>query len=442
MPKLLILHGMNLNNMGDTAIVKATITRLQEIIPNVEITLISNAQIETKQKIPGVKILKNIIVIDRIKSKYFIFRLIAFVLKNLLIPLSMFGYFFWALVYRIFKMNISFFMNEEKRRTLKEYLEADVIISRGGGFLNDVDIGLIGNRFIINASIEKTFLFHLYSVFFAVLLKKKTVIYGQSIGPFKNKLNAYLTRLVLNKVYLITVRERTSKKWLKKIGVNVPKVYVTADEAFLLQPASTERVDEILSLEGIKRDNGPLIGVNVRKWFILDTNNPRGEYKRYVKTMTECINYLIEKLNAMVIFIAQSPADIDVGREIHQLVRKREKVKIMDLYLPEEMKGIIGKTDLFIGTHMHSSILSISIGVPTIVISYSNLHKTGSIIKMVGLEGQMLSIKGLKTSDLISKINDTLATKEELHKKIAHRVKKVQKRARFNAKLIKSVIEN
>ena len=444
MPKILILHGMNPHNMGDTAIVKATIARLQEIIPNAEITLVSNAQTVTKQKITGVKILKNIIVTGRIESKneYFIFRWIAHMLDNLLLPLSMFGYFFWALVYRIFKMDVSFFINEEKRRTLKEYLEADVVISRGGGFLNDVDISLIGNRFIINAFIERTFLFHLYSIFFAVLLKKKTVIYGQSIGPFKNKLNAYLTKLVLNKVDLITVRDRTSKKWLKKIGVNAPKVYVTADEAFLFQPASGERVDEILSNEGIKRDPSPLIGVNVRKWFSLDSNNPAGEYKRYVKAMAECINYLIEKLNATVIFIPQSPGEADTGAEkdISQMIGKQEKLKIINSYPPEEMKGIIGKMDLFIGTHMHSSIFSLSMNVPSIIIAYSHLHKTEDIIKMVGMEKWMLSIKGLESVNLISKINEAFATKNELQKELASNLKNIQKRSMLNAELNKSMI--
>lgn len=444
LPNILILHGMNIGNKGDTAIVKATIARLKAIIPNAEITLLSNTRSEAKQKIPGAKVQENIIVYNNgCRSKYFITRLTLQLLVNLQIFFYMCGYSFWALVYRISTMNMFFLIGKEKQKTLQEYIRADVIISRGGGFLTDADISITGHGRLLNSIItEWTFLFHLYSVFFAVLMGKRTVIYAQSIGPFKSRLNAYLTKFVLNKVDIIMVRERISKEWLKKIDVNRLKIYVTADEAFLLEPTTNERVEEILFKEGIKRNNTLLIGVNVRKWFVPDSKNPLSDYKRYIKAVTDCVNYLTEALNAMVIFIPQSPGDIDVGQEIYLSIRKKGKVKCMNSYSPDEMKGIIGKMDLFIGTHMHSSIFALSMCIPTIVISYSYLHKTMGIMKMMGLEEQTLSIKDLGAPALILKINDTLSMKDELCRKIAYNLEKIQKRAELNAKLVKSIIEN
>ncbi|NIN03283.1 MAG: polysaccharide pyruvyl transferase, partial [Hydrotalea flava] len=69
-----------------------------------------------------------------------------------------------------------------------------------------------------------------------------------------------------------------------------------------------------------------------------------------------------------------------------------------------ELKGIIGRCDLFIGARMHSNIASISMHVPTVALAWS--HKYHGIMKMVEQEKYVCDIRTTTFNELVSKIND------------------------------------
>ena len=62
---------------------------------------------------------------------------------------------------------------------------------------------------------------------------------------------------------------RRFQGFLRDIGIR-KEVYLTADPALILEPASTERGREILKSEGIDIENiNSIVGISVRPWFMI-----------------------------------------------------------------------------------------------------------------------------------------------------------------------------
>lgn len=337
---------------------------------------------------------------------------------------------FWAMLYK-FGLNVD---RSICGKRLQEYYNSDVIINTGGDALTDD----------YNAS-----LMHLSNLLFAVLLNKPVIICAESIGPFKSTFNRFIARYTLNRVDLITLREEHSLKHLQKLGINKPQIYVTADVAFILEPVSNQRIQEILAKEEIKK-NRPLIGISVSKiissYGFSDQKSEKRKYEEYIKLMATIVDYSIENYNVTIVFVPHVilPWSDDrlVADDIYGLLKnKKNVVSIKNEYTPEELKGVIGQCDLFIGARMHACIASTSMLVPTIAIAYS--HKTKGIIgKMLKCEKFVIDINDL-TYDLLSlKIKDAWANREKIKTELEINIPVIREKARLNGKLIKKLLDD
>lgn len=320
-------------------------------------------------------------------------------------------------------------------KKLQEYCNADIILNTGGDVLTE-DYGFTFS--------------HFSNLLFAILLDKPVIICAESIGPFRNGWTLCIVRYVLNGVKLITVREERSLKHLQEIGVNKPPIYVTADVAFMLEPPPDQRIKEILTKEGID-ESMPRIGISASKiisnYGFPELKSREDKYNEYVKLMSKVINYLVETLNATIVFVphviglGEDNDDRTVADDICKSIKNKDKIiSIKEEYTPEELKGIIGQCDLFIGARMHATIASTSMHVPTVAIAYSD--KTQGIIgKMLEQERYVLDIKDLSYDKLILKIYNAWMNRDEIKKNLEIKIPEIKEKAMLNGKLIKEVVD-
>jgi len=337
----------------------------------------------------------------------------------------------WAMLHR-FGVNVN---RSICGKRLQEYYDADIVLNTSGDVLTeDYDCPLS----------------HFVNLLFAILLDKPVVICAESLGPYKKRWNKFIARFVFNRAKLITQREERSLKHLQEIGVNKPPIYVTADVAFTLEPSSNERIKEILAKEGIM-DCMPLIGISVSKiisnYGFPELKSRKDKYNEYVKLMSKIVDYLVDTLNATIVFVPHviGPGDIDdrtVADDICKLIKNKDKIiSIKEEYTPEELKGIIGQCDLFIGARMHATIASTSMLVPTVAIAYSDkMH--GIIGKMLGYEKYVLDVKDLNYDKLISKIDDAWENREKIKKELEVKIPMVKEKAMLNGKLVKELLDS
>lgn len=432
MTKIFITINPSFHNKGDGAIISGALKTLR-MLDNAEITLLSSHpgydRAQSEKMGMGLNIISTFNHPSErkytfSKAKQFLFTRPFYVLSSAL------GRLFLS---KIFPLKYKGLI---KKEVWEEYCKSDIIIVGLNGTFTTM-YGLGG--FAIN----------FYSIALAKILRKPVVIYAASIEPFKNKLWEILGRYIINKVDLITLREGGSYKYLQKIGVTKPPMHVTTDLAFLLDSASPDRVEEIMSIEDINKNNEPLIGMTVSHgashWAFPELTNPEERYARYIDVMAKVVDYLVDNLSAMIVFIPHSIApyseDKVVGKDIYNKVNNKHKVKVItNDYTSAEIKGIIGQCDLVVGARTHSVIIATSMCIPSILIAGS-LSKPGIISEILG-EEEWVYTETLDYNTLVSKINKLWSNREEIREELKPKAENMKERALLNGELVKELMNS
>jgi len=312
------------------------------------------------------------------------------------------------------------------------YREADIIIACGGGYLG-------GNKF---QSIPQD----LFPMYLAKKLKKKVFLYAQSVDPISNKILKLVTKFVLNRVNLITLREQNSLDLLKSMNIKCP-MYLTADPAFLIDKRPENEGKKLLEDAGYDKFSNKKIGMTLRRWNFPNSPNPRENFLNYIDEVTLFIEKIIQQENADIILFPEvivQPNDDDriISNKIKKKLKKGISNKIFvleDDYTPEQIKSMIGILDFFIGTRMHSNIFAISMGIPTLAISYE--IKTDGIMKMLGLENYVINISNISSEQMIEKFNLMKKNTETIKVQISKKLPFICNEAERNGEMLKLLLE-
>ena len=413
MTKILILNAET-TNKGTLALVYSTIEAIKTSIPNAEFKLMGPCILDYDE----FQIKEQAGIGISIRKPHYTIRSLAYLFKCTYINIFK-------------KINITIPMPKNSR--VFEYYDSDVMINLGGDTMSGT-YGFSTLTPVIN-------------ILYAILLGTPVVLYGESLGYFSNPLLNSIAKFVFNRTDLILVREELSKKYLDNNNVTNPKICVTADPAFLLNTVPRSRAFEILFDEGINDVQKPLIGINPSG--LISRFRGKGYRKdedNLVNIMAKVIDNLIEDLNATVIMIPHvytSGVDdrIAINSIFHKVENKSKINIIKNEYTPQELKGIIGQCDLFIGERMHATIASTSMLVPTVGIAYG--HKMHGIIgEMLGQEKYIIDIKELNYESLILTINDAWENRENIKKKLSIKIPMVKEKAVLNGKLVKELLDS
>ncbi len=386
----------------------STIKSISKTIPDTQFTVVSIfPELDRKNcNIENINIIKE--NTDKLKALYYILS---------------------AILWRVFHIDLN------KHDLLNEYINSDIIIDLSGDGFSD-DYGSM-------ASISSC-----YDILLCKLLKKPFVIYAQSIGPFKTIFTRYLSRFCLNLVDLLIVRDEITEKYLKNMGVN-NKIYFTADSAFLLEASPRSRIEEILLKEHIDMKERPLIGISVSQ-HLYDLESKKVDSKKdnnYLNLMSKVVDLVIDKFNAQVVFVPHVTNDarpIDdrfVARKIYEISKNKNRIKLIDdEYSAEELKGIIGQCDLFIGARMHANIAATSMNVPTLAIAYS--HKYYGIMGMLKMENYVLDFRSMTFNEMAAKIDELWDKKGIIKKELETNVNILKERSLHNVELVKVLVSS
>jgi colanic acid/amylovoran biosynthesis protein len=388
--KILLINIHSSKNVGDAALLQITLQQLEKNFPSSEFTLCTDdPDSHSGQRRVINSIFSWVHPFGRDASARWNYVHLALLLPATLIPL---------LSQKLFLRKIWLFSPQSIREIVNAYLDADLVVSKPGGFLYSSGRGI-------------SLLIAIYSILYAHLAGKPVYILPQSIGPFNHRWEKMLIRWLMERVRILMVREPISLKLIKEIGVKNPNCLLIPDLAFAMDAVGREVGGTWLRQNGFNPNIGlPLLGMTVINW---------GEqYKKfdfqaeYEAACCTAIRYFVEKINGRVVLFPQvwgplrSQDDrIPAHRILKNLADISGGVKVVDEPLTaERLKSIYGWMDLFIGTRMHSNIFALSQGVPTIAIGY--LHKTEGIAQMVGIEKWVIDIRQINSNLLQEKLID------------------------------------
>lgn len=244
---------------------------------------------------------------------------------------------------------------------VRAILAADVLISGGGGLLQD--------RTGRGLSIP----YYLGLVLLACLLGKKTIFYAQGIGPITKKYNRFLTRLIVNRVSLIGVRDEVSRKELLQLGVTRQPPVLTVDPAFLLEPADPNQ--RVAALTAALPAGKRVLGIALRSW-------PQAEAS--LPAMAAAADCLAKELVAVTVLVPMHyPGDLAMAEKLAALM-KSQTVILREPLRPRELLAVFHCFSLVLAMRLHALIFAALVAVPLLGISYD--RKVDLFLERLGLE--------------------------------------------------------
>ena len=372
---ILITHVYSNHNAGDAAILSVLIKDVKKAFPGSKIDILTFDYVRRFEKFEGAPIYQSFMGQALSKYSFHPFKLIY----------SLYLIFVTLLAAVLLKLKITLPLSPKVSHIFNLYQKADLIVGVGGGYIS-AQKGLV-------STIE--LLLQLHPLLLSRILRQKVILYSQSIGPFGNSFQRFITALILKHVDLIIAREAVTVNLLKNIGLQ-KNVIRSVDAAFALKSNSSINLRSLLKIPSSKK----IVGITVRKWL-----SPKRQ-DRFESSVAALCDFFVSK-NFAIVFIPQvtsaSHQDDDrlASRAVYSKMKSHENVYLLQQeFNHHRLKSLYSGLSYLVGTRFHSVIFALSSNVPAIAVEYE--HKTSGIMNDLGLNRWVIKIEDASEESLIN----------------------------------------
>ena len=226
------------------------------------------------------------------------------------------------------------------------------------------------------------------------------------------KENFKITKRILNKVDVITLREEMSLDELKKIGVDKPHIMVTADSVFGID----------YEKKICKKSQYQLVSVR----------NHNKLPQNFCEDIARLCDEMYEKHKISTVFIPfQKKNDTEITEKIRGLMKSQSEVFDTECDFSELM-SLMENATLCIGMRLHSLIYSVISKVPCVGLVYD--QKVKAFMDYIG-QKNYLDAGSLEYSDLLNKVGYALENSEEIKKNLDKKSLELRELSHENAKV-------
>ena len=193
----------------------------------------------------------------------------------------------------------------------------------------------------------------------------KVMFYANGIGPLKKRMNRLLTKKIINKVDVITLREALSFDELRHLEISKPRILMTADAAVTVTDGVGNIDTGIMERLGLV-DTGPLLGISLRKY----PGHERVGHEEYEKIISRAIDRMVEKYGVYPVFFPmQHPDDVPILENVASMMESdsfvvKDKLDIFETY------DLISSMHMLLGMRLHALIFSAMASVPMVGLVY------------------------------------------------------------------------
>jgi len=272
---------------------------------------------------------------------------------------------------------------------------------------------------------------------FAKRKGKKIAYYNVGVGPITTTIGKKMLKKISEMTDLITVRDSQSIQILKSLKIPESKIILTADAALNNPPSIEEHVEKILSLEEIEKEK-PLLGFNINVYIDtwVETGKEPINKSSFLKDIASVLDTVIEDLDVNVIFFATQHMDIPIISKVIDYIKNKDKVNLITnkKYSNQEIMGLLGKMELFVGMRLHSLILASAMHTPILGLIYQD--KVRNYLKELNLEEQRLEFSDFNAENLLDVIKRSWYEREKIKKHLSIRIEELKKKAKKTPKMV------
>lgn len=284
-------------------------------------------------------------------------------------------------------------------KVIKEIISSKMLLVGGGTLIQD-------------STSTKSLIYYLAVIAIALFFGKKVMIYANGIGPLKEK-NQKITRAILNRVKIITLREEMSRSELSKIGVDKPQIYVTADSVF-----------------GISYDKD--IEINKENYQIVSVRNNKALCDDFCEIIAKICDEMYEKNGISTVFVPfQKKNDTEIAEKIRGLMNSSSEIFDADCEFSKLM-SLMKNAKLCIGMRLHSLIYSVISSVPCVGLVYD--QKVKAFMDYIG-QSRYLDAKDLSYDELFKMTDEAFCNADKIKAEMSEKAIKLKELSEENAKI-------
>ncbi|GEM_PF-243071 len=305
------------------------------------------------------------------------------------------------------------------RSVLDELLSSDLLFNVGGGNLNSLTRQELS---------KKGFLY-----LAARVAGIPVVVSGQTIGPFTRVSDRLFARFVLNRVNLITFRDKgISHQRCLDIGVSGPLMKDAADDAISLPSVEKETAARLLEREvepgWLTLPSDLTVCMNLKAGLKIYTEVGKGtDISSVVRLFALLADRILERHDSKILFLPTDYHPASDDREIHREVvsNMRDTTKVACIESEQNdvvLRGLLGLCDFALGARYHFCVFSAAEYLPCLGVAAGTYQMT----KLRGLAAlcnmpELYWEKDARNSDpeeIWSRLEDLLNKRAEISEKL------------------------
>ncbi len=288
---------------------------------------------------------------------------------------------------------------------------ARVLILGGGSLIQDI-------------TSTKSLLYYLWCIRLAKKHGCKVMLYANGIGPLTKQSNIKRAAKVLDSVDVITLRDRESMELLKQMGVNSPKISVTADPAFSLDAEHSD-CQKAIDIAG------EYVCLSVRNW--TDSN------ESFMKGFAAMADYIAEKYSVTPVFIPmQYERDLAASEKIAGAMGTKAVV-VKDKLSPEQLIDVVKGAKAVFAVRLHMLIFAAASGVPAMGIEYD--PKVGSFQKYIN-QPYCIAPQQMENGEFAENVDRFMDNLDACRANLESILPDMKRKAKENAKIATDLIYN
>lgn len=212
-----------------------------------------------------------------------------------------------------------------------------------------------GGTLMQDATSTRSLLYYLYSIRQAKKKGCNVMLYGCGVGPISRTRNRKRAAKTLNGYAdVISVRDRYSLEFLKELGVDKPKVCLTADPALLIEAEDSSALYRC--------------GLSEQERYALFALRPWQGYEE--NSFAEAAEYAYRKHGLIPVLYCMEPSrDLPVSKSLAKRLHCPYKL-VQAGESGEEVLAVLKRMQLVLSMRLHTLIFAAGQGVPLIGVVY------------------------------------------------------------------------
>jgi len=311
--------------------------------------------------------------------------------------------------------------------------------------MTDTDMVLITDNILFDRKLNNPLVNYLQSIaLFAPACRKKgipIVFYNASIGPIDSPPGKKALQKVMDASKLVIARDENTRDLIQTLQLTHPEIIVHADCALNTAPSSQQRLDTIITREGIFTNPQGTVGFNVNSY--IDNWSKIGTLSRkdFVELIAATADALTDRLGVEILFVVTQVMDLKITGECIQCMRNQDRVKMVcnKDYSYLELAGLLGKLDIHVGLRTHSLIFCAAVNTP--MININAYPKSAGFMRTVGQGDWTINFEDLSRDNLTALMLNAWERREQTRQDMAPLVAVEKKKARDSVKLVTSLLD-